>query len=205
MKMKVSVASNLICIFKIRLYKFFLPSLFVFSTIFILSESIKGQGCSVVLKIKDPAPVCAPSTVDLTLDAITEGSTNGLTYTYYSNPELTTLVPSPTKVTSGIYFIKGVLTGSCNGFVVASVEVKVEEKPKVIVPNPVVKSVNGSADLTTTLITLGSDKGLIFSYWNDAASTKSLSAPQSTVNGVYYIKGTSGNGCFDIQSITVND
>jgi len=205
MKTKASVASNLIRIFKIRLYKFFLPALFVFSIIFILSESVQGQGCSVVLRIKDPAPVCAPSTVDLTLDAITDGSTNGLIYTYYSNPELTILVPSPTKVKSGVYYIKGVLTGPCNGFVVASVEVKVNDKPKVIVPTPVVKSVNGSADLTSPLITSGSDSGLNFSYWYDAASTKSLSSPQSTVNGEYYIKGTSGNGCFDIQLITVND
>jgi len=205
MKMKASVASNLIGVLKIRLLKFFLPILFVFSIIFILSESVQGQGCSVVLKISDPAPVCSPLTVDLTADAITDGSTNGLTYTYYSNPELTILVPSPTKVKAGIYYIKGVLAGSCNGFVVASVEVKVNDKPKVIVPNPVIKSVNGSVDLTSALITSGSDNGLIFSYWYDAASTKSLSSPQSTVNGEYYIKGTSGNGCFDIQLITVND
>jgi len=205
MKMKASVASNLIRILKIRLYKFFLPALFVFLIIFILSENVQGQDCSVVLKIKDPVPVCAPSTVDLTLEAITAGSTNGLTYTYYSNPELTVLVPSPTKVKAGIYFIKGMLTGSCNGFVVASVKVKVNVKPNVIVPNPVVKSVNGSADLTSALVTSGSDADLIFSYWYDAASTKSLSSPQSTVNGVYYIKGTSDNGCFDIQSITIDD
>jgi len=205
MKMKVSEASNLISILKIRLFEFFISMLIVFSIIFILSENIQGQGCSVVLKIKDPMPVCAPSTVDLTLDAITDGSTNGLTYTYYSNPELTILVPSPKKVKAGIYFIKGVLSGSCNGFVVASVEVKVNDKPNVIVPNPVVKSVNGSADLTSALITSGSDTGLIFSYWYDAESTKSLSAPQSTVNGVYYIKGTSGNGCADIKTITIND
>lgn len=205
MKQKASVASNLFGLLKIRLLRFFLSALFVFSIIFILSESAKGQGCSVVLKIKDPMPVCAPSTVDLTLEAITAGSTDGLTYTYYSNPELTILVPSPTKVKAGIYYIKGVLTCSCNGFVVASVKVKVNDKPNVIVPNPVVKSINGKADLTSALVTSGSDTGLIFSYWYDAESTKSLSAPQSTVNGVYYIKGTSGDGCADIKKITIND
>ncbi len=205
MKNKACEASNLIGILKIRLLEFFLPVFFAFSIIFILSEMAQGQDCSVVLKIKDPMPVCAPSTVDLTLEAITAGSTDGLTYTYYSNPELTILVPSPTKVKAGIYFIKGVLTGSCNGFVVASVDVKVNGKPNVIVANPVVKSVNGRADLTSALITSGSDTGLIFSYWSDKASTKSLTSPQSTVNGVYYIKGTSGNGCADIQTITIND
>jgi len=205
MKMNAREASNLNSIFKIRLSKIFLSALFVFLIIFILSAGVQGQGCSIVLKIKDPVPVCAPSTVDLTLDAITEGSTKGLIYTYYSNSELTILVPFPTKVKAGIFFIRGVLTGSCNGFVVASVEVKVNDKPNVIVPNQVIKSVNGSADLTSALITSGSDNGLIFSYWYDAASTKSVSFPQSIVNGVYYIKGTSGNGCFDTQSITVND
>ncbi|NEW84214.1 MAG: hypothetical protein GZ094_17870 [Mariniphaga sp.] len=205
MKKKASIASNLIGILKIRLLKFLFPALFAFSIIFIMSESAQGQDCSVVLKIKDPMPVCAPSTVDLTLEAITTGSTNGLTYTYYSNPELTIIVPSPTKVKAGIYYIKGVLTGSCRGFVAASVEAKVNDKPNVIIPNPVVKSLNGRADLTSSLITSGSDTGLIFSYWYDKASTKSLSTPQSTVNGVYYLKGTSGNGCSDIQTITIND
>ena len=171
----------------------------------ILTESAQAQGCSIVLKIKDPATVCSPSTVDLTSDVITAGSTNGLIFSYYMNPELTIPVPSPAKVTNGIYYIKGVLRGVCNGFVVSSINAKVNEKPKVVIPNPVIKRVNENADLTLPQITLGSDAGLTFSYWSDAALTIPLLTPQSAGVGTYYIKGISVSGCYSFQSITVSD
>lgn len=169
------------------------------------TKDVNAQGCSLILKIKDPNPVCSPSTINLTSDEITKGSTSGLIFSYYLNPELTILVPSPTKVKAGTYYIKGELNGTCNGFVVASVKVTVFEKPKVIISNPDVKSENGTADLTSPLITSGSDTELIFSYWYDAAATKPLLVPRSTINGVYFIKGTSGNGCSDIKLITISN
>jgi hypothetical protein len=171
----------------------------------IMTEGIQAQGCSIILKIKDPAPVCSPSTVDLTSSAVTSGSTNGLVLSYYVDPALTTLVSTPDKVTAGTYYIKGVLTGSCKGFAVASVNAIVLTKPNVVIPNPVIKRMGGTVDLTLAQITAGSDTGLTFSYWYDAALTSPFLSPQSTVNGIYFIKGTSDNGCSDSQSITVND
>jgi len=171
----------------------------------ILSESIHAQGCSITLKIKDPVPVCSPSTVDLTSAAVTTGSTNGLVFSYYIDPALTTVVPSPDKVNAGTYYIKGVLTGSCKGFAVASVNAFVLAKPNVVIPNPVIKRLGGTIDLTLPQVTAGSDAGLTFSYWYDAALTSPFLSPQSAGNGNYFIKGISNNGCSDSQPITVND
>lgn len=182
-----------------------LLKLSVIVLLIIWTETVQAQGCSIVLKISDPAPVCSPSAVDLTAVAITTGSTDGLKFSYFMNTDLTIPVPTPTRVTSGTYYIKGVLTGVCNGFAAASIIVSVLDKPNVTIPNPVIQSVNGIVDLTLPQVTAGSDGGLVFSYWYDAASKQSLPSPQSTGKGIYYIKGTAVNGCSDTKSITIND
>lgn len=182
-----------------------LLKLSVIVLLIIWTETVQAQGCSVVLKISDPAPVCSPSTVDLTAVAITIGSTDGLRFSYFMNTDLTIPVPSPTQASAGTYYIKGVLTGACVGFVAASIKATVIEKPIVIIPNPVIQSVNRIVDLTLPQITAGSDGGLVFSYWYDAEAKQSLPSPQSAGKGVYYIKGTAVNGCFDTKSITIND
>jgi len=204
MKLKSDIDRNSTIIFNIKLFKLIILRFWVFSIIFILGESAYAQGCSIILKIKDPSPVCAASTVNLTSEAITEGSTSGLVFSYYLNKELTIPVPSPTKVNAGVYYVKGDLSGRCNGFAVATVNIT-SIKPKLIISNPIVKSVNGIADLTSPIITSGSESGLFFSYWYDEKATTQVPYPGKVGNGVYFIKGTSGNGCYDIQSITIND
>jgi hypothetical protein len=204
MKLKSNMATNPIVILNIKLFKLELLRFWLFSIIFILGESAYAQGCSIILKITDPSPVCASSTVNLTSEAITKGSTSGLVFSYYLNAELTIPVPSPTQVNAGVYYVKGDLLGRCNGFAIATVNIT-SIKPKLIISIPVVKNVSGSVDLTSSVITSGSDSGLVFSYWFDEKATTQVPHPRKVGNGVYFIKGTSDNGCFDIQSITVND
>lgn len=203
--MKASVASNLIGVLKIRLLKFFFPVLFVFSIIFILSESVQGQGCSVVLKISDPAPVCSPLTVDLTAATITSGSTEGLKFSYYLNPELTISLPNPESVGVGTYYIKGILTGSRTVWVASTVKVTVYAKPNLVITPSILISPNEHIDLTLPSIKSGSDEGIVFSYWLDIEATKPLLTSVLAVKGVYYIKGILGNGCFDIKPITIDE
>lgn len=194
-----------VAVLKFNLSKLVFKKWFVIIILGILAKGVQGQGCSVTLKINDPSPVCSPLTVDLTSPAITNGSTNGLKFSYYLNSDLTIPVPSPAKVNSGTYYIKGVLTDPIVGFVAASVKVTVIEKPKLIITNPVIVNAGGSADLTLPEITSGSDTGLSFSYWSDSEAKIPLSSPKTTMKGEYFIKGTSQSGCINILQITVSN
>jgi gliding motility-associated-like protein len=79
------------------------------------------------LIITDPDPVCYPETVDLTADEITEGSTPGLTYTYWLDSEATQEYPTPTEATEGTYHIRG--TTVSGFFDIQPVVVTVDQPP----------------------------------------------------------------------------
>ncbi len=64
--------------------------------------------------ITNPTPICAPGTVNLTLAAVTAGSTSGLTYTYFSDAAATTPYPTPTTAGDNTYYIKGTTAAGCS-------------------------------------------------------------------------------------------
>jgi gliding motility-associated-like protein len=79
-----------------------------------------------------------------------------------------------------------------------------------IVPNPVVVTNNPSPvcapktiDLTDASVTSGSSAGLTFSYFTDAAAINNFPTPTNAISGIYFIKGSNNNGCFDIEPVTV--
>lgn len=80
------------------------------------------------LKITDPAPVCFPSTADLTAPAVTMDSGPGLSYSYWENDDATISFTTPTAATEGTYYIKG--TSAITGcFDIKPVKVTVIQKP----------------------------------------------------------------------------
>lgn len=204
MKTKAAINGNMSGVLSIRHQRHFrlaLHELFLLSILLISGERVQAQGCLAILKISDPAPVCYPATVDLTSVSVTAGSTTGLLFSYYTDPELSNPLANPSNVSTGTYYIKGLLTNPRTAWVAGSVKVNVLEKPNL----KVISSIIEKADLTSPLITTGSDGGLTFSYWHDSAATIAIPEPKLVGKGDYFIKGTSSIGCFDIKPITVTE
>jgi gliding motility-associated-like protein len=74
-----------------------------------------------------------------------------------------------------------------------------------LAPNVVTSDISlcSPANLTDPSVTAGSDNGLTYTYWLDAAATSPVANPQAVLAGTYYIKGTNGFGCYSIKPVTV--
>jgi len=155
--------------------------------------------------INNPAAVCAPAAIDLTLATVTAGSAPGLTYTYFTNAANTGMVSTPASVTTGgVYYIKATQASSgCSASL--PVTVTINPLPVINITNPAAVCAPGTVNLTAATITAASTAGLTYSYWSNAATTSVLSIASSVGNsGTYYIKGTTAAGCSAAQPVTVS-
>jgi gliding motility-associated-like protein len=160
-----------------------------------------------VVTITNPSAVCAPSTVDLTVTAITAGSTASLTYSYWTNNTATTSLSNANTIsTTGSYYIKGTNpTTSC--FKVEPVTATVNALPTVTITNPSAVCAPSTVDLTATAITAGSTASLTYTYFTNASATNTLTNTTLIgTSGTYYIKGTSTLNCSVTQPVitTIN-
>jgi hypothetical protein len=153
-----------------------------------------------VLSITNPAAVCFPNTVDITLPAVTAGSTGGGTLSYWTNATATTAIASPNAIaTSGTYYIKSTL-GSCSDIEPVTVTIS---NPSLVITNPATVCAPATVDITLPAITAGSTGGGTLSYWTNATATTALANPTAVaIGGTYYIKSTVGT-CFDIEPVIV--
>ena len=164
-----------------------------------------------LLLITNPAPECAPSTVDLTASAVTSGSTSGLILSYWTNAGASSSYATPMVTTAGTYYIKGATATGC-------FDIK-----------PVIVTVNQLPVLTSTLTPGSICSNSVFSYaptsstigtiynWTRAAITGiSNSAGAGTGNPnetlinttaapatVHYIYTLSANGCTNPSTFDV--
>lgn len=76
-----------------------------------------------LIKITNPQPVCSPQTVNLTNPSITQGSTEGLIFTYWQDPRATIPYNNPSQATEGTWYIKGTTSLGCYGIQPVVVEV----------------------------------------------------------------------------------
>ena len=157
-----------------------------------------------VLVITNPPPVCLPETVDITLAAVTVGSTIGagvLTY-WLDNAASKPLTNPKTIAVPGTYYIK-VSGNGCSD--IKPVVITFNSLTKLVITNPPVVCAPATVDITNPAVTADSTGNGILSYWKDPALTVSLPNPTAVTTGVYYIKSTpsTGAGCASVASVTV--
>ncbi len=138
---------------------------------------------------------CAGGSINLTSQFVT----TGLTSTWSLNGNAIAL---PTVITaSGTYRLIVANSFGCTDTALAIVSVNM--LPTVKVANPVPVCTPATANLTDASVTSGSTAGLSYTYWTDAATTAALTNANAAPSGMYYIKGTDTNGCFDSRPVTV--
>ncbi|MFN5785343.1 MAG: PKD-like domain-containing protein, partial [Flavobacteriia bacterium] len=153
------------------------------------------------ITVTDPAAVCTPATVDITAAAVTAGSTNLGTMTFWSDAAATTAVTTPSAITtSGMYYIQSA-NGACTD--IQPVNVTVNQTPVLAITNPSAVCSPATVDITAAAVTSGSTNATNLTYWNDAAATSSLATPSAIgSSNTYYIQSTNA-GCTDIAPVVV--
>ncbi|MES2396787.1 MAG: gliding motility-associated C-terminal domain-containing protein [Bacteroidota bacterium] len=152
----------------------------------------------------NPAAVCFPLTIDLTLPAVTATSTPGLTYTYFTDAAATIHTTDSTAITtSGTYYIVGKVPATgCSD--TTSVVVTINAKPTVVTNDPLPICTPDSVDLTLPAVTAGSTPLLTYTYFTDAAATIHMTDSTAVgASGIFYIVGVIGGGCSDTTAVTV--
>ncbi len=156
-----------------------------------------------VLKITDPPPVCLPTAVDITLAAVTAGSTGTGTLTYWTDAAATIMLTNPTTInTPGTYYIK-VAGNGCSD--IKPVVVTFNSLAHLVITDPLPVCSPATVDITDPAVTTGSTGNGALSYWSDPAFTVPLPNPTAVSTGTYYIKSTpsTGAGCAAIASVKV--
>ena len=156
---------------------------------------------SLVLKITPIAPVCSPSTVNITSAAVTAGSTGSGILSYWTDAAATIALANPSTIaTNGTYYIKSI-SGTC--FDIKPVTVTINSTPVLNITSPASVCSPSTVNITSAVATAGSTGSGILSYWTDAAATIALANPSTiTTTGTYYIKSISGT-CSDIKPVMV--
>jgi gliding motility-associated-like protein len=152
------------------------------------------------LVINDPASVCS-GTVDITAAAVTSGSTNTGTLTYWTDLAATNSLSNPNAIgTAGTYYIQATNNGCTD---IAAVTVSFASTANLVITNPAAVCSPNTVDLTAASVTAGSTGVGTLSYWTNLAATNPLSNPNAvTTSGTYYIQTVSGL-CSDIEAVVV--
>ncbi|MHA7112391.1 Ig-like domain-containing protein [Sunxiuqinia elliptica] len=158
------------------------------------------------LFISNPAPVCEPTTVDITLPSITAGSIipSPPTISYWMDSDTTISIDNPTEIAvDGTYYIKVQAPGGC--FDVKPVIVTITPLPGLVITNPDPVCEPSTVDLSLPEVTAGSEPGMVLTYWEDAAATIPLDNYNNvTSSGSYFIKSTNPTtNCTSIEKVEV--
>jgi gliding motility-associated-like protein len=151
------------------------------------------------LIITDPAPVCSPSTVDITLPSVTSGSTAAIVLSYWLDNIATVSLTTPSSATTGTYYIKGedLVTGC---YEIKPVNVVVNPLPVVTFTKADVLckgSSTGSIDLAVT----GGTAPYTF-VWSGTAVVPGVEDQTMLPAGTYTVDVSDATSCSSV-SVTI--
>jgi len=145
---------------------------------------------------------CLATGVNLKDPAITQGSSPGLKYEYYTDADGQNFLSDPSMVTvPGDYYIRGSNAGGCTD--IGKIHVDLQDGPVLeqITPSPVCEP--QKVDLTAAA--KSPQAGVVFDYFLDASLTSPILNPKAiNETGYYYIRGTSAAfPCTTVRSVYV--
>jgi gliding motility-associated-like protein len=147
---------------------------------------------------------CAPGTINLQDAKLRQGSSAGLTFSYYRDSSLQEYLNDPSSITkSGIYYIRANNSYGCKES--KPIKALIREQPRFNVVSAVKEYWPNAVDITKRSLLSGDLQGLNFSYWTDQYASNRLYSPTTiSASGAYFIKATDGYGCSSVRSINVS-
>ncbi len=107
-----------------------------------------------------------------------------------------------TGLPGGLYYFTVTNSVGCTSDSSASVTISTPGKPNLVITDPPAVCAPAKVDLTAPEVTDGSTSGLTFTYWTDIDTTQKYLTPEAADSGVYYIKGTTVSGFYNIKPVT---
>jgi gliding motility-associated-like protein len=103
----------------------------------------------------------------------------------------------------GVYTFTVTNASGCISKASSGVIISIESPPVLIITNPPSVCSPDLVDITGSSITAGSSPGLTYTYWTDTEATIPFNSPKAANSGIYYVKGTTSSGSYNIKPVTV--
>ena len=150
----------------------------------------------------NPGAVCSPATINLTLPAVTMGSTAGLTYNYFTDSFATIHISDSTAAGAGTYYIVGTTIGGCSD--TTAIIVTVNSSPVVTVSGINLTCFNVCNGSVIATVVGGNP---LYAYVWSSGATDTTFATTDTLTTLcalgYTLTVTDSNGCFDTGTVTL--
>lgn len=146
---------------------------------------------------------CKSDGIDLTQASVTAGSSPGMKFEYYTDPDAQNFLSDPKMVTqTGDYYIRGTNAYGCTG--IAQIHLDLYQGANLTIANHPPICAPATYDLTKLAT---SDQPVTYSYYSDALLKTQLTTAQASViskSGTYYIKAVStGVPCITIEPVAL--
>ncbi|GAB3916352.1 gliding motility-associated C-terminal domain-containing protein [Mucilaginibacter boryungensis] len=152
------------------------------------TTTIQKNNESFNLQVVQNMAGCKADGIDLTQASVTAGSTPGMKYEYYTDPDGQNFISDPKRIVeTGDYYIRGTNTFGCTD--IAKIHLDLYDGATVTVTPPQPVCEPATIDLTKLVTT--NEAGVSYSYYSDALLQKQLTTAQAAAinkTGTYYVK-----------------